>query len=685
MPLHKALLEHNSQVVIDAIKNHADIHEKDRNGLSLLQIAAREGLQEVVLHLLNAGASIDGTEDPTKTPILLALENGHEILVEILLACGAYKTQRTQSYAIQPSIVTGLLFWAIRNTDDIGLLSLLQKQIEAKNEYSDEIRIDIEEKKEDFTELQSFLQNEISSFLKLSLTLNKKIITEKILEIATNIHANYFGGSFIAIPILTEGSLPKRFMNALDRKDYTTLHTLLESPNTDIYKLLLEAVELRKKDNLLFLLTGTNSSIYSFAKIAAQNPFIFQEMLVQLKIEKSLLHQVVSHNVNMDVKISNEALQLFTALPQNITVKTNKILACIYDRHADSIIAELLTQDDGSINERIKKRNLPLAIHALLSERFLRFEIILQPNLIATLSHDQDLPNVLWQCVFINLNKDEQKNVNRVSRHFHQLIIDPQGKRQRTAAPLQRKLHTINVFIEQAEDEIATFRCLDTIDKKDMLVLAVIIVLSITLGLSVNSFIQNLQIHSDLVDELNQIQLTNNSTCDTYYGNNGYVCDVKRPSLCEELCHEIALNISAQTSSFVGIDFSGVTLLGIFIMLSCIAFYSKTKRIAALTLDQFSETMHELATAMFAENARDFFGMTLHTPIQDVLTKAKQIKTALDKQIHDILLEQEENTPSLDLQRKQSVSSLGLFSHNHIRSLDDEEIHAIIHADFRDR
>lgn len=67
-----------------------EINSTNEEGYTLLQLAAREGQEAIVLFLINEGADIDLISAKIlKTPLYLALENQHDTIAEILLLCQA--------------------------------------------------------------------------------------------------------------------------------------------------------------------------------------------------------------------------------------------------------------------------------------------------------------------------------------------------------------------------------------------------------------------------------------------------------------------------------------------------------------------------------------------------------------------------------------------------------------------
>ena len=67
----------------------ADLEAKDRNGMTALHVAARNGHTEVVTALIAAGADLDAKNDDGETALMWAASNGRTEVVTSLIAAGA--------------------------------------------------------------------------------------------------------------------------------------------------------------------------------------------------------------------------------------------------------------------------------------------------------------------------------------------------------------------------------------------------------------------------------------------------------------------------------------------------------------------------------------------------------------------------------------------------------------------
>jgi hypothetical protein len=95
--LHTMITTHRVKKIADYIKDHtAEIHIADDKGFYPIQLAAREGLLQVVLLLLSRNADPGQTQNDNwfneqcyRSALNLAIEYGHFHIARVLLACGA--------------------------------------------------------------------------------------------------------------------------------------------------------------------------------------------------------------------------------------------------------------------------------------------------------------------------------------------------------------------------------------------------------------------------------------------------------------------------------------------------------------------------------------------------------------------------------------------------------------------
>lgn len=86
-PLHYAVDSCNSAMIEWMVKNGADINLRDLNAgwTPLLRCASTHGNRQVALTLLRCGANINAKDHDGKTSLMVAVINGHQQMLELLL------------------------------------------------------------------------------------------------------------------------------------------------------------------------------------------------------------------------------------------------------------------------------------------------------------------------------------------------------------------------------------------------------------------------------------------------------------------------------------------------------------------------------------------------------------------------------------------------------------------------
>ena len=86
-PLHHAVLSGNVEIVCFPLKHGADVNDRDCDGRTALHFAMDrfEESFEITLALLEWGADVRAEDNSNMTPLDLALNNGHNDIVQLLL------------------------------------------------------------------------------------------------------------------------------------------------------------------------------------------------------------------------------------------------------------------------------------------------------------------------------------------------------------------------------------------------------------------------------------------------------------------------------------------------------------------------------------------------------------------------------------------------------------------------
>lgn len=224
-PLHTSIQAHNHAEVCNVLnekysQEDSPVHTRNSVGFFPLQLAAREGMITSALHLLMRGARIDQVSrytsshydhlvenEPKKTPFYLALQNGHFLLAEILLAFDANK-EKAEKIATdckekemdpllnkinltKPTLIA-ILFWAMQNHKKYNMENLIKSmarkldsfmelsQTENKEEKKEEKK---EERKSDDVIIQIKSNKDITRFLEFAAYLNDATLISIFLDL----------------------------------------------------------------------------------------------------------------------------------------------------------------------------------------------------------------------------------------------------------------------------------------------------------------------------------------------------------------------------------------------------------------------------------------------------------------------------------------------------------------------
>ena len=155
-PLHEAIIKDNPAQVIQSIrKGGINFNESNDQGLSLLQLAAKFGMLELSIWLLYADVKMEVEQEfkdedkhilqeYRKSPIYLAMENGHLLVAQVLIACGANQhaasrlarefnnfalEKSLQELKLSSSVIEALYYWSTVNYNDEYNTKLIERLI----------------------------------------------------------------------------------------------------------------------------------------------------------------------------------------------------------------------------------------------------------------------------------------------------------------------------------------------------------------------------------------------------------------------------------------------------------------------------------------------------------------------------------------------------------------------------
>jgi ankyrin repeat protein len=87
--LHKAVINHRSDIIRILLDAGADVNIKDQWGKTPLFLAAYNGSIESVALLLDKGPDVNAKDNHGKTPLVSAAEGNHADIIKLLISKGA--------------------------------------------------------------------------------------------------------------------------------------------------------------------------------------------------------------------------------------------------------------------------------------------------------------------------------------------------------------------------------------------------------------------------------------------------------------------------------------------------------------------------------------------------------------------------------------------------------------------
>ena len=71
------------------ILSGSDVNIQDKDGYTVLILAARDGFRDIIELLIATGAGVNIKNDTNRNALMLAASNGHKDIVKLLIASGA--------------------------------------------------------------------------------------------------------------------------------------------------------------------------------------------------------------------------------------------------------------------------------------------------------------------------------------------------------------------------------------------------------------------------------------------------------------------------------------------------------------------------------------------------------------------------------------------------------------------
>lgn len=648
MSTHLLLTQHRTNEVITALLSRDNIDlELIENGHTLLQIAAREGLWEVIIILLGKGARLDNAGELMKSPLLLAQENQHDLAAQVLLAFGA-KTD-CPAPQIKTAIFRALIFHIVRHRYSSTLMNLLLPQLNMKRSLHDD----------------TLYNEEIIDFSRLALTNEKHEVAQSLLTLAKKL-PKFFHEQDAVLSVYDEENIEEKCLIAYGNKDYDVIDELLKASADNAKKFLMHALRKANYDLALMIMIGSGIGAYMTAIHCANDKTLLENCMTLIGAD-SQMHQQISRFVYIDALMTKHEKKLLVFLRERVAFHGDMILRAIHRLHPYPEIEALLAIDDLSIQERLQQIEVPELIYALISERFARFDITLFPKYGSLNSKEHKLANVIWVHTFQYLKNAEQHNVGQVSRHFHRLFLDANKLPETKLHLLKDRLQLVNDFIESAEYDIAHAGSFQHIKANKCMVNLSLFFISI---LSVSSW----ALHETTLNilnikkELSAIKLDTKASCESYVNSSTNRCVDWAPANCTIKCDALETQDSRHMASGFG-----VAIFAIFSLLAICTLAAKLSANNRLRFNQFSSKTKKAYRLLKSIYKNKFDDLNTDDAVTHLDT-ARELKTILQLKIDTLTkewqaLQQQKSTEASTSNRHHSY----FFNQNGIDSLDEDE------------
>jgi hypothetical protein len=479
LDLFKAILDHDTASAVTLIEQVRVCHVS-WGGCNALQIAAREGQQEIVLQLLREGVRVDQVGTHQKTAFYYAIEYGHTLTARILLACGANREEAV----------------------------LLAKQFKQEELIQEIVCLDVDAATVRNIFLWAGREDHIynTGFYELVTSVSLLSGDEKgaVLELIRGWYAlssrlrSLFGDEYYSHPQMTSlvTALPSlEHFTYAEYKKYSEVAILVFAGNDFV-----ALNELRKKldkiDREVLLDIFLSERQYALAlswlmcsgidlasfllKFPQENEVIDQAALWEKR--EGIAHTLISSKVNFSGFVSKELCQLLLVLGQTREQTAQKLQRALQIRSHLPVFS--LTFDQlGYIHIPQQLSHLELAAITTYYARF-RFGIKLATNKNA---HNQ-LPSDIWTYGIISyLTMRERLNLFHVS-HLHREALNRSSSQEQQLLQLDAEIACLTQFIALADKYVDRMKSINDAINLCCRVVAMLLVAAAVVVITVGVF-----------------------------------------------------------------------------------------------------------------------------------------------------------------------------------------------------
>lgn len=242
------------QIAQKSLSNEA----KKFNDLTRMQLAAQENDFQEIVQLAKSSVDMDAVTQQRKTPLYLAVERGHTLTAQVLLALGAKKElavelahenkrsdleTKLEQLVLDMDVMRGLLFWAV-NQNDYDILKKLIVNLQSWEIPADfEVDIQVESKDVELKSIERtpeyHLQDDFIQLIELA-AVKKQAEMIAILSSVSQTVASERKQDYVELSSSINDNFMAILIDSINQRAISTIKLLVLNAKQKIYQLLLE-------------------------------------------------------------------------------------------------------------------------------------------------------------------------------------------------------------------------------------------------------------------------------------------------------------------------------------------------------------------------------------------------------------------------------------------------------------